>query len=144
MVKTTSQSRWKYLSFETKTDGRKGWKVQYDGIQHISLAKLPQAKTCLHALLVKKGEIDANDPLPLRAKFRKWKCHRCEEWKPKAAYSDSQYHHRTEPGREAICLSCEEDRPMHVCGLCKQSKAESEYFPATWRNRTREGRQSLC
>ena len=71
MVKTRPQSRWKYLSYETKGDGRKGWKVQYDGIQHISLAKLSEAKTCLHDILVKKGEIDAIDSLPLRARFRK-------------------------------------------------------------------------
>ena len=71
MVKALPQSRWKYLNFETKRDGRKGWKVQYDGIQHLGLAKLSKAKTCLHNLLVKKGVISANDSLPLRAKFRK-------------------------------------------------------------------------
>ena len=71
MVKTAPYSRWKYLSYETKSDGRKGWKVQYDGIQHISLAKLSEAKTCLHDLLVKKRVIVANDSVPLRAQFRK-------------------------------------------------------------------------
>ena len=53
-----------------KADGRKGWKVQYDGRQHISLITLSEAKTCLHDILLKKGEIDAKDSLPLRAQFR--------------------------------------------------------------------------
>ena len=71
MVKTTPRSRWKYLSYDTKHDGRKGWKVQYGGKQLISLAKFPAAKACLQNLLVQKGVIRRNDPLPPRVEFRK-------------------------------------------------------------------------
>ena len=63
--------KFKHLSYETKADGRQGWKVQYGGKQHTTLAKLKDAKDCLHRLLVKKGIIGVGDPLPLRAKFRK-------------------------------------------------------------------------
>lgn len=66
----TPERKWKYLSYESKVDGREGWKVQYDGIQYMSLGNLSDAKTCLHALLVKKGVIAASDALPVRAKFR--------------------------------------------------------------------------
>ena len=69
-LRQLDMSRLKYVSFEKKTDGRKGFKVIYNGKQLLSLASKHEAEAFITKHLRSIGNIGTHDPPPVKARYR--------------------------------------------------------------------------
>ena len=63
-------SKLKYVSEEVKSDGRSGFKVQYEGRQLLTMATKTEAHTFITKHLRKVGEFGPEEKAPVKAKFR--------------------------------------------------------------------------